>query len=245
MSFILDALKKAEQQRKKGVEQDMNTHHDPLPEKPGGKLRWPYLLLFALILNAGLVFWSLSPPRQESLVDDLHTDDALQVGPSVSGPVAQVSVSETVPTGDKATPKSSPGVTGTASPPLKAAGNDRGRRPDTPGDKKAMMRMPVIPMASPEKAERVGNPPRSAGGNAPEKKVFDLDELPVSIRKSLPDLSVTAFIYSNDPRSRFVRIEDQIMYEGQTMDSGIRIERITPEGVILRYRKYRFFKKVF
>ncbi|MEC4675490.1 MAG: general secretion pathway protein GspB [Nitrospirota bacterium] len=245
MSFILDALKKAEQQRKKGVEQHMNTHPDPLPEKPGGKLRWPYLLLFALILNAGLVFWSLSPPRQAPPVDDSHQDDAMQAGPLVSGPVAQVSVPEPVQTVDKASPESKQGVTGTASPPLKAAENDSGRGPDSPGDNKAMMRMPAIPIAGPEKAERVENPPGTVGGKAPEKKVYDMDELPVSIRKSLPDLSVTAFIYSNDPRSRFVRIGDQIMYEGQTMDSGIRIERITPEGVILRYRKYRFFRKVF
>ena len=60
MSYILDALKKSEKERQRGVLPDMLTVQDIVAEKPAKHLHWVYLLAAALLLNAGALVWWLS-----------------------------------------------------------------------------------------------------------------------------------------------------------------------------------------
>jgi general secretion pathway protein B len=55
MSFILDALKKLEQKRQQGAVPDLMTIHAPERQKHEKRLIWPYLVLGALVLNAGIL----------------------------------------------------------------------------------------------------------------------------------------------------------------------------------------------
>ena len=73
-----------------------------------------------------------------------------------------------------------------------------------------------------------------------ENKVYDLNELPLPIQQSLPSLVISVFLYSEDPTSRMVKINGQMMREGQSLTAGLKLEEITPEGVILSYKNYRF-----
>ncbi|MBI4849865.1 MAG: general secretion pathway protein GspB [Nitrospirae bacterium] len=60
MSFILDALKKIEQKRQRGSVPDLMTVHIPAPEEQRKRPVWQYLVLAALVLNAGiLAVWLL------------------------------------------------------------------------------------------------------------------------------------------------------------------------------------------
>lgn len=74
------------------------------------------------------------------------------------------------------------------------------------------------------------------------QKLYKFSELPPSVRDSLKKFfTITAYMYSNTPSERKVRINDQMMREGQELEPGIRIEEIVPDGVILTYMKFRFF----
>lgn len=55
MSFILDALKKLEQKRQQGTVPDLTTIHAAERQKPEKRKIWPYVVLGALILNAGIL----------------------------------------------------------------------------------------------------------------------------------------------------------------------------------------------
>jgi general secretion pathway protein B len=58
VSYILDALKKSEQERARGTIPDIKTIHHPRPAEYQKPSRWPYILLIVLLLNAGgLGFW--------------------------------------------------------------------------------------------------------------------------------------------------------------------------------------------
>ncbi len=51
-----------------------------------------------------------------------------------------------------------------------------------------------------------------------ENKLYKLQELPSAIRQDLPVFSVSALLYSSNPDSRMVRINEQMMHEGQDLD---------------------------
>ena len=61
MSFILDALKKLEQKNQQGSVPDLMTVHAPVQRGPKKRQVWPYLLLTALLLNAGILTAWLRP----------------------------------------------------------------------------------------------------------------------------------------------------------------------------------------
>ena len=67
MSYILDALKKSDQERQRG--NLPGVHSLQTPPAPGRKSwpKWPILLMVALLLNAGLLaWWWLSPMSRET-----------------------------------------------------------------------------------------------------------------------------------------------------------------------------------
>jgi general secretion pathway protein B len=60
MSFILDALKKSEQERRRREVPDLHSEHTPMPARRRG-IPWPLVIGLALLLNAGLLLWWLRP----------------------------------------------------------------------------------------------------------------------------------------------------------------------------------------
>ncbi len=56
----------------------------------------------------------------------------------------------------------------------------------------------------------------------------------------LPDMHLDIHVYSGDPAERFVFVNMRKYTEGQPLNEGPRIERITTNGVILNHRGLRF-----
>ena len=71
-------------------------------------------------------------------------------------------------------------------------------------------------------------------------RIYNLSELPLTIRQNLPEVLISVFLYSDDPASRLVRINGQMMKEGQYLNQGVKLEEIVPGGVIFSYQNYRF-----
>lgn len=76
-----------------------------------------------------------------------------------------------------------------------------------------------------------------------KSKAIVFEDLPVSLRKKLPELRIASHLYSNNRKSRLVSINGRIMQEGYNMSDGLYLEEITRDGVILDYQGYRFHKK--
>ncbi|OGA25346.1 MAG: hypothetical protein A3H34_05620 [Betaproteobacteria bacterium RIFCSPLOWO2_02_FULL_67_19] len=69
-------------------------------------------------------------------------------------------------------------------------------------------------------------------------------ELPVPIQQEIPSLSISAHAYSPVPRERLVGINDRVLREGAEAAPGLVLEQITPEGMIMSYKGYRFRRGV-
>jgi general secretion pathway protein B len=74
----------------------------------------------------------------------------------------------------------------------------------------------------------------------PPNRVLTLADLPEVLRASLPPLSVRGFVYSEDPHSRMVVINDRMLQEGDEVAPGLKLDRIEPDGVVLSSKGYRF-----
>lgn len=68
--------------------------------------------------------------------------------------------------------------------------------------------------------------------------------MPASIRKTLPVMSVAVHAYSSTPGDRLVSINGRMLREGDTLAPDLKLEQISPDGMIFTYRGYRFRRGV-
>jgi len=60
-------------------------------------------------------------------------------------------------------------------------------------------------------------------------------ELPQSVRGQLGELAVTIHVYAGHPDQRFLFLNNHEYRAGEQMPSGVKVERIEPQGVVLSY----------
>ena len=53
-------------------------------------------------------------------------------------------------------------------------------------------------------------------------------------------MAVTAHSYSKKPKAGFVFVNDRMLHEEELLAPGLKLERITPDGMIFSYKGYRF-----
>jgi hypothetical protein len=56
----------------------------------------------------------------------------------------------------------------------------------------------------------------------------------------LPALRVDLHVYAAKPEERFVLVNMHRLHEGETLPEGVRIESITPEGVVVSYQGTKY-----
>ena len=78
----------------------------------------------------------------------------------------------------------------------------------------------------------------------PERTPLSVGELPAALQKDLPVLSIMAHAYSTKPTARLVGINNKLLHEGDDVAPGLKLEEITPDGMILTYKGYTFHRGV-
>jgi len=223
MSYILEALKKAELKSEKGGMPSLLSHAETGEQRRGGLLLYP--LIGALLLNAGIIFWWVHPwwPKESQTVAHLPA-----VPPQVSAPAVE-------PPANIREPKRSDSIQEVPmgkelAPPRTNVARKEGRDASLPRPRKTQAPGAELVQPQPPSEKRVGSSAR----------VLSLSELPSTVRRSLPEFKVSGHAYSPEPASRVARINDQILQEGQSLAPGLKVEEITPGGIVLSYQGYRF-----
>jgi general secretion pathway protein B len=262
MSYILDALKKLEKEHRHGSVPDLLTVQDLMLQEPKKRPLWPYLLLLALLLNAVILVWWLSPwqPKKTKVVTQSTALNQHESTASESAhEVTDVRLPEVAPSND---------IGKTINPALKPetdivktdetrfnvvqqsrraqAKDDLNRKvPEKPIQTIDMGRQREIPpvVSKQTPAANYFSDKQQNGiynGTAAEQRIFNLKDLPSSVQQSLPPFSISVFIYSEDPAYRMVKINGQMLRESQDLTDGLKLKEITPDGVIFSYQNYRF-----
>lgn len=226
MSYILDALKKSEKERQRGAVPNLMTPHDNLPQRPKKRLLWPYVLIAVLLLNAGLLLWFFSHKAKKP---DIAIQPTAAKAFRPAEP-AKNAAPNAVQVGDNPIPQTATVVRKNQSVQP---------QPQDAAQKNAHSLAP----AAPKQTQKVNTSDiQSSAGTiaATEQKTLRLSELPSAIRQNLPPFNISVHLYAGDPASRKVRINGQMLQEGEDLSPGVKLEKITPDGAIFSYQKYRF-----
>lgn len=229
MSFILDALKKADRQRKRGEVPELLEVHDAEITHPKRSPWWPYLVISFLIVNTGAFVWWLKPweTGQQGVI------------PSPL-PVVQNEKERT--TGSQAS-KRKPVATKTQKR-IKKQTVSTGA--DIPEGDRMQGRMIFTPLKTDGPAHAAPEPTVLSRKTKPDnKRIYNTEELPQSVQKNLPELIITVHLYSDDPSARMINTYGKTVREGQTVTDDLKLEEIAPDSVIFSYKGYKFRKNLF
>ncbi len=93
-------------------------------------------------------------------------------------------------------------------------------------------------------AQAAAPAPQSSVVETPEPSPSALpplrEELPIELQRQLPPFEINVHVYSEDPAARFVLVNLRRHREGSVLASGLVLEQITPEGLIMRQGQQRF-----
>lgn len=225
MSYILDALRKADAERERGAVPSIHTQSRRMPdfddEDPGharGIPSWAWLVLglslAALLAGGWWQFGASSEPAAVAAASSTPPLPALPVTPPVSPPSLEAP-SRAMPVPQRQ--QSAEGPKNLPSPP------------------KAV---PPRPRAMPPKAA-------PAVAAAAEKlldqtQVVKFAALNPALKRELPTMTLGGAMYSPDARARMVIINGQVKREGEDVAPGLTVRRIRANTVVFEYKGQLF-----
>jgi general secretion pathway protein B len=84
----------------------------------------------------------------------------------------------------------------------------------------------------------------AAAGAARVQTVVSMADLPLSVQQELPAMTISFHVYSGDSEKRLVGINNRMLREGEHVVPGLKLEQITPDGMIFGYKGYSFRRGV-
>lgn len=251
MSLILEALKKSERQRQIGTAPTLAT--PPMSRKRKRSIL-PWLVVAIVI--AGTAGWWLS---REDLPDPVSPADVQNaVSAPASAPVAATAKKPEVPMTTVAPPPApvvieplaapAPAPVSTEKQVAEAAAAIAAAAPPEPTPPAPAPPTTLAPAAAvsepppPATAPAATSPPPPAALPPPSATASlpMLWELPYEKRKDIPALAMSLQVYAPDPAQRFAIINDERHVEGDELGDGLKLQEITPDGLIVEYRGERF-----
>ncbi len=212
MSYILDALKKSEQERGRGTAPSVQTMHSSSLNYHASKSQlWPYLLLAAVVVNlAALVYFIMAKSDPEAAVPDPQKIAATK--PAVTTSAGDVNIERF----GTATHNSNDGETIIYKPV------------SMPGTGRTAAAEPTSTLAViPEYPQ-------------PRGPIMEKEELPPDMQQHIPLMEFSAHIYSDNPVQRSIVINGRFMEEGDRLTADLLLDEITADGAIFNFRGQRF-----
>lgn len=222
MSYILDALKKSDQERQQGTSPNLHSTHGPIiPQRRNSSSifkRQPFLLVSGgvVLLCAFLGIFFFQHHRFFSEQDSTKTPDAALLSTvlpqtATTAPLTQPSsrdAEENETSSQKVTVieknKAALSTTGDESNPVPSK---------SIAAKAAQTTVPLLPL---------------------------LEDLPPALQAKIPDLKFAGHTYSKKPSQRIIIINGKILREGDMIAPSTFLKEITWEGVTIESNSVRF-----
>lgn len=211
MSYILEALKKAQAERALGSAPTLHAvalyQADAPARGKGAASLWVGLVVGLLLAASAWVVWRSSDS-----------------GPAQQPPTA-------------ATQAAPVAAAAAVAPPVKLA--PMPPEPSKPRAAPAAAAAPVLAPASSAPAMTVA-PASAAGLAAPEEKLPTLRELPEAIAREVPAVVIGGYVYASNPADRLLLVDKVLRHEGEELAPGLVLEKLLPKAAVMNYKGYRY-----
>ena len=249
MSYILDALRRAEAERERGEVPSLQSQQHQVIEDDAA--RRPRPLVWAVVgLSAALlavIAWSLfgAPAPARAPVEG-SVSPSLAPAPLPTLPLAPAVIAQPPPTSlPPPLPATAKAVPNTAAAPAAASkAIAPGLGEDIEPSPRRSARSTAPRSSSRREEVRANTAARTATTPAPrpsaEEHVYTPATLPEEIRRELPKVAINGSSYSSDPASRMVMINGQVFHEGDRLAPNLVLERIRLKSAVLAYKGWRY-----
>lgn len=255
MSYLVDALKKAEQERRAQSEADLQAAaHGPATQRTGLGHRWAWLLAILVATNVALVLYIWRPQPAAS------ADDTAGRTPALSEAAGRVAAAPHVPppeAGRDASPErnhtAASAAGSSAGDSVAASAPPANILQDTPGSRALQDRNPGRvtyarrPLTGPGEPDSPtfsssgADQPAAANPNLPTDESADAGSDTLSAADpSAPAITINGQLYSTVPGRSFILVNGRRYHEGERLAAGPAVEQIEPSGAILRYQGQRY-----
>ena len=249
MSYILDALRRADSERERGAVPGLHTQAvpvggDPAETEPRSK-PWVWIIVAAFIALLGLVAWLWlgRAASQDSAVA------ARLAAPPVAIAAAPLPVAAVAAPPPVAAAASTAAATALPAVTAAAASAPSARVPAPPARKTATSvaaaptRKPLesaAPASTPAAAKPTAKAEPAAKASEAEGRIYALTELPEEIRRELPKPAIGGSIYSKSAANRMLVINGQVFHEGDELAQALSLDQIKPKSAILKFKGFRY-----
>lgn len=258
MSYILDALKKADAEREREGVPSLHTQHghatnaaDRTGQHPVSTtvgLQWAMGGVAAgLVLLAGM-WWLKSPPESPAASTSTSEPSANGAQP---GPAPHEALQQPTAALTPATTTPPPTAAVTAAPPMPPVVMPA-PQVASPGDGRMAPREATtesVRRTAPNRADanKPANTPPSTSAlhvdaslrDAP-RRVVPVAELPEEVRRGLPALSIGGAMHSDVPANRMLVLNGSVFHEGDQPAPGLVLEEIKLKSAVFRFKDHRY-----
>ena len=267
MSYLVDALKKAERDRHENQRADLRSLAEGGAPTPGAgsghALRW--LIGLLVVCNAALLIYLFAPtrvsqalvdtpqeaPDQTAQVEDQKTQRTANQGRVPDSPAAAASPQSSTPS-----PVEMPRREAPASAPQRAQASQSRDVVETRGGARTPDPVPSSPTLPPSNREGMSGlrlaGERTRGGGQVTYSQTPLDssaptnDAPLGGTVgsgSAPSVAINGHLYSTVPGRSFILVNGRRYHEGQRLAEGPAVETIDATGATLNYRGDRYHVK--
>lgn len=225
MSYILEALKKAQAERQLGSAPTLHapTLHGADGKAAGAALKKPVVLaLLAMGAAIAVLLVLVLRPAQPS--QPARAQLAMTPAPAAPTPAAApAALASAAPAVAPAAPADSPSLAAALPPPVATV---------TPAPRPHPAPEPV---AAAPAAETAAKP-----AVAQEEPVQNLRDLPEPIQRAIPHITVGGYIYSKNPADRLLLIDKILRHEGEEVAPGLILDKLQPREAVFNFKGYRY-----
>ena len=256
MSYILDALKKAERERGIAKVPTLSSVHDLRRKSPIRLWAASGILLLCITVSFGLYFFFSNTHRNET-IPSVTEETGKAVVHSAQEPLIRQTPADKMPPFTPAPVTSASAVAGNPRE-IPVSADEAGKESvDDTGEAQLAAEHRMIQSNRAAKIPRPdelapGNPPRDLTGKPPsppgtsatraeESKpaVKVAGEKQATLREAMNEMTMSILFYSENKAERLVFINGRKYVEGDTIDGRYLLESITPEGAVLSFEGER------
>jgi general secretion pathway protein B len=249
MSFILDALKKSENQRQRQIGPSLADI--PVRRARSERPWWAVAVAGLLVVNLGVLVAVLARNRSTEAPQAPPQTQVTQQAPAASVPSQpdqmRPAVATSMPSSSNPAVRSLADEAGAETYPVEDA-TSSGVDPGLVDPGLAVAAAvpegpPVVRSITPPTVAPLPNQATFAARErerAAQEEVLPTNNSLIASGTNLPDMRLDIHVYSAKPAERFVFVNMRKYTEGQSLAEGPMLERITPDGAILNQHGTRF-----